>query len=371
MMAPQRKPWLEHPDDIDDLIAFGPFGVSANDGSSIPGLHASVVAALPGTFGQWEGSGLPYMYTDSKGYVTTGTGNLIDPIGAALALPWKHADGSPASQAEISDAWNTVKKAWPSTQSTASQKLTSIRLDSDGLKQLMLKTIAANHSYFVTKYPDYVNWPADAQMAIHSIAWAWGPGFSRVWGGNGSLFDSAVATRDFVKAASIMRQASAHEESINPGIVPRDQGNEQMFQNAAAVLSHKAPVDQFHYPAAFTVSKSKGHPFIGGGLGGLVGFFLGGPVGMALGVAAGAGLSYLKAPSIKLPHLGSTAAVAAGTPLDPKAAQSKLNALGFGPLVVDGALGPKSKAAIIAFQKSKGLSQSGTIDAPTRKALGV
>ncbi len=54
-----------------------------------------------------------------------------------------------------------------------------------------------------------------------------------------------------------------------------------------------------------------------------------------------------------------------------KQAQAKLNALGFGPLTVDGAFGPKSKAAAMAFQRSKSLPATGTLDDVTLKALGL
>jgi hypothetical protein len=35
-------------------------------------------------------------YLDSRGLVTTGIGDLVDPIELALPLPWHRADGSPA-----------------------------------------------------------------------------------------------------------------------------------------------------------------------------------------------------------------------------------------------------------------------------------
>ena len=40
-----------------------------------------------------------WMYLDIKGFVTTGMGNLIDPVPAALALTWHDADGMRASPA--------------------------------------------------------------------------------------------------------------------------------------------------------------------------------------------------------------------------------------------------------------------------------
>ena len=52
--------------------------------------------------------------------------------------------------------------------------------------------------------------------------------------------------------------------------------------------------------------------------------------------------------------------------------QTALNAQGYGPLVVDGNLGPKTAAAVKAFQLAKGLAAaSGTIDDPTMAALGL
>ena len=65
--------------------------------------------ALPVFQGKFEGSALPYMYTDVKGNVTTGTGILIDPVSSALKYPWKNPDGSLASAADVTDAFNAVK----------------------------------------------------------------------------------------------------------------------------------------------------------------------------------------------------------------------------------------------------------------------
>src|SRR4029453_7562541 len=45
---------------------------------------------------------VPWMYLDIKGLVTTGVGNLIDPVGLASKLPFVHkGDGSPASEVDI------------------------------------------------------------------------------------------------------------------------------------------------------------------------------------------------------------------------------------------------------------------------------
>jgi len=202
----------------------------------VPGLQRSVLDALPGLFGKWEGAALPYMYTDSKGFVTTGTGNLIDPVDRALQLRWRRPDGSVASEGEVRAAWQTVKEAWPSVQSVRSKTLTDLRLDQAALDGLMGQTIKSFVGYLVKRYPKFSTWPADAQMAILSISWAWGPGFSSRWGALGKDFDQAVNATPpkFTEAGSLMRKASAHEESINPGIVPRDIATQAMLVKADA-----------------------------------------------------------------------------------------------------------------------------------------
>jgi hypothetical protein len=233
----------------------GRMGIAVTGGDNlpaglVPGLKDAVVQAIPSFFGKFEGAALPYMYTDSKGLVTTGTGNLIDPISVALALPWKNQDGSLASPDQVTAAWNTVKSAYPGVQSVASQKLTTIRLDKNAINSLILKTVKNNHSYLSRIFPGYTDWPADAQMVVHSLAWAWGPGFASVWGPRGQDFKTAVNQNppDFRTAANVVTAASAHEESINPGIRPRNAAGVKLFQNAADVVEKNADPNRLWYP---------------------------------------------------------------------------------------------------------------------------
>lgn len=50
-------------------------------------------------------------------------------------------------------------------------------------------------------------------------------------------------------------------------------------------------------------------------------------------------------------------------------AQTALTAAGYNPGPVDGIWGPKTAAAVLAFQKSSGLKSSGQLDAATTAAL--
>lgn len=219
---------------------------------AIAGLKQSMVDAFFSFTSHFEGY-TPFMYTDSKGYVTTGIGNLIDngTSSPAQALPWKHPDGTPATSAEIDAAWHTVKNAYPAVQSVNSQKLTDLRLSKEDVAKLAHSKLKQNHSVLQTQYPNYTSWPAAAQMALHSISWAWGAAFARVWGSNGAAFMAALNRDkpDFRQAAQIMQTASQHEESINPGIRPRNAANMQLFNEAADLQSKGSGFDKLFYPA--------------------------------------------------------------------------------------------------------------------------
>jgi len=54
-----------------------------------------------------------------------------------------------------------------------------------------------------------------------------------------------------------------------------------------------------------------------------------------------------------------------------KSAQDALKAKGYDPGASDGAMGPRTRAAVRNFQKAEGLRATGRLDADTRSKLGV
>ncbi|MDF1485599.1 peptidoglycan-binding domain-containing protein [Ramlibacter sp. H39-3-26] len=65
----------------------------------------------------------------------------------------------------------------------------------------------------------------------------------------------------------------------------------------------------------------------------------------------------------------TSAAGAAGTVMSLQSAQSKLNQLGYKTGTPDGAMGPRTAAALRNFQKDRGLEQTGRLDAATSREL--
>jgi hypothetical protein len=187
---------------------------------------------------------LGFMYLDVKGLVTTGVGNLIDPIGSAMLLPWVHkSDGTPASTTEISQEWNDVK----SHQEMAPKgggyfgSMTQLMLTDDAIDSLVLSKLEENERYLKNRFPQYDNWPADAQLGLLSMAWAMGPSFKF------PRFETAVNSRppDFDMAAI----ESHMNDAGNPGLTPRNVANVLLFRNAASAVIRGMPFSTLYYPS--------------------------------------------------------------------------------------------------------------------------
>jgi hypothetical protein len=217
---------------------------------------------------------LRYPYTDRLGLVTTGRGNLIDagprrltaadPIGnadpaPALALPWMHPDGTLAPAVEVRTAWWAVKRAWPTVQSTACEKLTTIRLSPAAVDALTFTTLDRMWAKLHSRFADLENWPADAQLGVLSMSWAMGEMF------HFPHFEAAVAAQRFDIAAGPPGDATIDPSKrgeawmnnnglpgpnpANPGLHPRNLANKVLFANAARVVAGLSP-ELLYYPTA-------------------------------------------------------------------------------------------------------------------------
>lgn len=188
---------------------------------------------------------VPFMYLDRLGYVTTGKGNKIDPYGPDVYnLPWKRSDGSLATEAEVHQAWNAVKAAQSRKDNGGGTfgDLTTLRLTSADIDTLVMRKLAENENYIRSEFPSYDSWPADAQLAVLSMAWAMGAGFSPKY----PKFTRAVnaVVPDFTTAAN-----ESHMTGV--GIDGRNAANAQLLRNAATVISQGLdPTVLYYAPGA-------------------------------------------------------------------------------------------------------------------------
>jgi hypothetical protein len=210
-------------------------------GSESSALKQSVLDAFPTFTQKFEGK-VPHMYLDDADppgpYVTTGIGNLIDPISTALGLPWRHkADNSLASQAEITAAWNAVKarKDLAPKGGGSFANVTDLILQDKDITALVQKKMMANASILSQRYPNLAQWPADAQMGLMSMSWAMGPAF------NFPAFKAATDSLDF-------GDAKLQSKYKGVGSAPRIAANDVLFDNAAYVMANHLDPNKVYYP---------------------------------------------------------------------------------------------------------------------------
>jgi GH24 family phage-related lysozyme (muramidase) len=213
-------------------------------------MHPAVQSQFRAFNEPFEGS-IPYMYLDILGLVTVGVGNLIDPVVLATALPFRFknkpgvaAPGTLASKDQINAEWQKLKSNTSLAKKghLACAPVTDLELNDEAVNDLIAQRLAGNESFLKRQqsFKDFDTWPADAQMALLSMAWAMGPGgFSRF-----PHFSAACQRRDFKTAAA----ESKLNEAGNPGVIPRNRANFLLFSNAAAVI---APGSQLQLATLF------------------------------------------------------------------------------------------------------------------------
>lgn len=179
-----------------------------------------------------------WMYADSLGLVSIGVGNLIDPIDLARALPSLGASylnkntGAEGTDSEIQSDWNQIKTSAANWQTAES--MTVLRITEQGCQQLVLNKADEFEGYLTTHAEDpatgvkafanFGDWPADAQIALMSMAWAMGPAFAD--GGKWPAFRAACEGGDWLAAAGNCNMSNAW-------LIRRNAVNRGAFRNAA------------------------------------------------------------------------------------------------------------------------------------------
>jgi hypothetical protein len=191
---------------------------------------------------------IPYMYLDVKGLVTVGVGNLIDRVELATALPFrfKNQPEQHASGAQIEAEWHKLKSD-PSLASKghhACAALTELELGNESIDTLINHRLTSNEALLKDQesFHAFENWPADAQLALLSMAWAMGPDGFRTF----PNFRAACQKMDFETAA----KESRLDETGNPGLIPRNQANFILLSNASIVLTENLRRSNLYYPGS-------------------------------------------------------------------------------------------------------------------------
>lgn len=197
-------------------------------------------------------------YLDEEGYVTTGMGDLIDPMSLSLVLPWQfRGSGAPATRVQVATDWARVKALQAYRKeggySSVFKDSAVLVLSDAGIEILSSMKLDGNDTYLAASFPGYINWPADAQLALNSMAWALGRAFRPEF----PRFAAAVDALDFQTAAGKLGDANVDvtcrgqawmEDSANPGLRRRNVENKVLFQNAAIIVAGKLDCDTLYFP---------------------------------------------------------------------------------------------------------------------------
>jgi len=206
-------------------------------------MHQSVIDRFVDFTVPLEGRVL-WMYLDVLGLVTTGVGNLIDPVGAALQLPWKLPDGSLAPKDLVQREWQALKarKDLAKMHYKYAATITTVRLTEEDVTALVRSKLLSNEKLLKQAFPHWDNWPADAQLFASSMAWAVGPGWPKIFG-NCSNF---LRIEDWENASL----CAAIKTEGNPGIIPRNAQNRLCLANALAVTEQHLDPETLYWPEA-------------------------------------------------------------------------------------------------------------------------
>lgn len=181
-----------------------------------------------------------YLDTHDPPLVTTGVGDLIDPISEALKLPWLvKSTGQRATSDQIAGEWRRIKSlvmlAKQGTHVWAG--VTTLFLSQASIDALVLSRLDANDR-ILSQIFNMAVMPADAQLAVHSLAWAMGPNF------HFPLFSAACAKRDWAGAAAQCKMDDSH----NAGLTSRNAANFHLLTNAAQVEAEGMDRGTLYYP---------------------------------------------------------------------------------------------------------------------------
>ncbi len=214
-------------------------------------MHQSVIDSWMKHAEGFEGR-VSTMYLDILGLVTTGIGNLIDSIGEAQKLNWKLPNGTTATDEQVAEEWRLLKGRQDLAKFhykiQAQRAPLRLRLDDKDIDALVIAKLLANEAYMrKNHFPEWDSWPADAQLAVSSMAWAVGPAFAKKFP-NFTRMINAGQWRQILKKDANGGWAGKIRETGNGGVVPRNKANYLCFENTVYALENELPLNRLHWP---------------------------------------------------------------------------------------------------------------------------
>jgi GH24 family phage-related lysozyme (muramidase) len=182
----------------------------------------------------FEGS-VPWMYLDTKGFVTVGVGELLANAAKAETLPFVDPDGQPSAQDAILDEFHRVSSLVPAKVAAFCRSPTSPVLPHAAIDSLLMNHLNFFDEQLAGRFPNYADFPDPAKFGLLDMIYNLGQvGLFQHF----AHFMAAVDKQDWLSAA-----ANCHR--VGPSQA-RNDWTRQQFLAAAATT----PASDFDAPSA-------------------------------------------------------------------------------------------------------------------------
>lgn len=171
----------------------------------------------------FEGT-VPWMYLDTKGFVTVGVGELLGNAAKAETLAFVDPDGEPSTQDAILDEFNRVSSLIPAKVAAFYRSPTSPVLPHAAIDTLLMNHLNFFDGQLAARFPNYADFPDPAKLGLLDMIYNLGQvGLFQHF----PHFMAAVDKQDWLGAAT-----NCHR--VGPSQARNDWSRQQFLDAAAA-----------------------------------------------------------------------------------------------------------------------------------------
>lgn len=195
------------------------------------GIDPTVRACWCAFTERFEGR-IPWLYLDAHKpdpIATVGLGCALLTVHMSSGLPWLYPDGTPAGEGDIIADWQRVTAIPGGLVAWHYRSAEGLHLDDSTIDALALTRLDADVVALTSRWPEFASFPAPAQQALASMAYALGVGarppglLSPEW----PRLQASVDAQNWLQSAFECRMEG-------PGLEGRNAANLALFGDASA-----------------------------------------------------------------------------------------------------------------------------------------
>lgn len=189
----------------------------------------------------FEGT-VPWMYLDTRGFITVGVGELLASAAKAVTLAFVDPDGRPSTQDSILGEFNRVSRLVPAKVAAFYRSATSPLLPHAAIDTLLMNHLNLFDRQLAARFPNYASFSDPAKLGLLDMIYNLGQvGLFQHF----PNFMAAVEKQDWLVAA-----ANCHR--VGPSQARNDWTRQQFLAAAAATTPASDSEDTSASPAVAT-----------------------------------------------------------------------------------------------------------------------